>query len=60
MPKNALLGAYGVAPPPPTAAMKAHPERVLAFSRWLTLLWVVRLAVVGVLLLLLLAYAHVV
>jgi hypothetical protein len=52
VPKNPLLGAYGVAPAPPTAAMLAHPERVRAFARWMQLAWVVRLTIVGVLLLL--------
>lgn len=59
MPKLDLSGAYGVPSPPPAAALANHPDRVLRYSRGLWLLWGVRLAVVGLLVLLLYTF-HVV
>jgi hypothetical protein len=60
VPKNLLIGAYGVPAPPPTAAMKAHPERVVRFSRFLFLLWCVRIGVAALLLTVLLYVTHVI
>lgn len=53
--KGLLLGAVGVPPAPPTAAMLAHPDRVLRFANFQRVLWALRLGVIAGLLLLLYA-----
>ncbi|HLM91979.1 MAG TPA: hypothetical protein VK424_08060 [Thermoplasmata archaeon] len=53
MPKVDLSGAYGIATPPPAAALANHPERVLRYSRMMALVWGLRLGAVAVLLYLL-------
>ncbi|MGA8664009.1 MAG: hypothetical protein WB809_02930 [Thermoplasmata archaeon] len=53
MAKVNLSGAYGIATPPPVAALANHPERVLRFSRLMGLLWAARLGAVALLLYLL-------
>jgi len=53
VPKLNLSGAYGIATPPPEAAMAHHPERVRRYGYGMMLLWGVRLAILTVLLLVL-------
>jgi len=48
-----LSGAYGIASPPPAAAIANHPDRVLRYLRGVRLLWAVRLGAVAALLYLL-------
>lgn len=53
MPRPLPAGAVGIPPAPPTAAMLAHPERVARWANVTRLIWFVRLAAIGGLLLLL-------
>jgi hypothetical protein len=57
LPRSDLPGAWGIPARPPTAAMLAHPERVLRYGLFLRALWAVRIgAVVAIVLLLYLAH----
>ncbi|MCI4365745.1 MAG: hypothetical protein L3K10_06785 [Thermoplasmata archaeon] len=53
MPKLNLTGAYGIATPPPAAALANHPDRVLRYLRGFRVLWALRLGAVAALLYLL-------